>query len=58
MNNEYWKNPVKVTITTKCPQCHELFSRLVYSIEIAPYQALTLCPKCEINPVIMVSKTY
>jgi hypothetical protein len=56
---EYWKNPQKVTISTKCPSCQQSFSRTVFSMEVAPYQGLVLCPVCEEKPVeICLTKKY
>lgn len=45
----YWENPKKVIISTTCPQCLMTFSRTVYTIDVAPYQALTICSTCDAN---------
>ena len=45
-NEMYWKNPLRLNISTECPRCHNSFTRNVFSIEVAPYQALALCDSC------------
>ena len=43
---KYWDNPIKIEISTKCPQCQQLFKRYIYTLELCSYQALTLCGNC------------
>lgn len=45
--NEYWKQPIKLKISTECPNCFKKYTRVIFSIEAKPYQALTICPSCD-----------
>lgn len=54
----YWNSPPAAEITTECPQCHEAFMRTVFTVEVAAYQALTVCPKCAEQPTVLLSRKY
>lgn len=43
----YWRNPVRVEVSSPCPQCGVLYHREVYSVEVAPCQALVVCSRCD-----------
>jgi hypothetical protein len=53
---DYWNNPARLDITTECPQCHQDFTRAIYSVEAMALQALMMCPACSELPIMLTVK--
>lgn len=59
--DDYYKIPEeerKLTITTKCPTCHEQYTREIDYTEMRFYQALCMCDKCSTNVMIGNNKVW
>lgn len=57
--NNYWANPQKIEISTKCPTCKKDWSRIIDMTQLRGYQHLLSCSECsKYEPSCIVSISH